>query len=309
MGRSSSTQPIDREGMTRPATRHLEYWQLDVFAEQPLNGNGLCVFPDARSLSAAAMQALTVELRQFESIFLFPGQTPEQFGVRVFTVEEELPFAGHPLIGAAALLHHLYCPSEQAQWLLQLSGKSVPLSSKRCAQGFYAEMDQGLAEFGPVLPLQAVLGFASDFGLSECELDMRYPARVVSTGLPYLLLPVTAVGLAKARQQRLLTEALRQCGAAFVFLLDVDGHEGRTWDPAGLVEDVATGSAAGPVAAYLVRLGLHAAEAAFSLSQGRFVGRPSRLDVCVGADERVRVGGAVQLLARAELLVDPGRLG
>ena len=79
------------------------YWQLDVFAERPLTGNGLAVFDDASTLDDAAMQAWTRELRQFESIFLLPGDDPRAFGARIFTLEEELPFAGHPLLGAAAL--------------------------------------------------------------------------------------------------------------------------------------------------------------------------------------------------------------
>ena len=287
----------------------MHYWQLDVFAQQPLNGNGLSAFADASGLSSAAMQALTIELRQFESIFLMPGATAEQFSARIFTLEEELPFAGHPIIGAAALLHHLHQPAEHAQWTLHLQSKTVQLRSRRLAQGFYAEMDQGIAEFGQELSAEAARAFASAFSLSDAEQDSRYPATVVSTGLPYVLLPVTAAGLAKAKQTRLLDLELLECGAAFVFLLDIDGLEGRTWDSAGQVEDIATGSAAGPVAAYLVRHGLRAAEQAFSLNQGRFLQRPSRLDVCVSSDGQVRVGGHVQLVARAELLIEPALLG
>ena len=95
---------------------------------------------------------------------------------------------------------------------------------------------------------------------------------------------------------------LAALGAAFVFLLDVDNREGRTWDNAGLVEDVATGSAAGPVAAYLVELGKARRGETFELHQGRFVGRPSLLEVRVGDDDQVQVGGKVQLLAHAQLL-------
>ncbi|WP_134624329.1 PhzF family phenazine biosynthesis protein, partial [Pseudomonas aeruginosa] len=73
------------------------YWQVDVFAERPLTGNGLAVFDDASALDDAAMQAWTRELRQFESIFLLPGDDPRAFRARIFTLEEELPFAGHPL--------------------------------------------------------------------------------------------------------------------------------------------------------------------------------------------------------------------
>lgn len=286
----------------------LVYWQLDVFAERPLAGNGVAVFPDARQLTPAAMQALTRELRQFESIFLLPGSDPQVQGARIFTLEEELPFAGHPILAAAALLHHLQDPATDAEWTLQLTAKSVRLLTRRQERGFYAQMDQGVAEFAAQLaPAQAQV-IAEAFGLSSAQLDRRYPASVVSTGLPYLILPVTAQGLAQARQQRTLDAELATHGAAFVFLLDVDNHEGRTWDPLGVIEDIATGSAAGPVAAFLVEHGLHRRAAPFSLNQGRFLGRPSRLDVCLGSDDRVSVGGSVQLLARAELRVDPREL-
>ena len=286
----------------------MQYWQLDVFAERPLAGNGLAVFDDARGLSASAMQGLTQELRQFESIFLLPGATADTFSARIFTLEEELPFAGHPIIGAAALLHHLHSPAEHADWQLQLTAKTVQIHTQRLTQGFYAEMDQGVAEFGAQLSAVQAAEFASAFGLDHGEQDLRYPATVVSTGLPYVLLPVTGAGLAKAKQQRALDLELLACGAAFVFLLDIDAREGRTWDPAGVVEDIATGSAAGPVAAYLVAHGLAPRGTPFQLNQGRFLQRPSRLQVCVGQDDRVRVGGHVQLLARAELLVDPATL-
>lgn len=286
----------------------MQYWQLDVFAERPLAGNGLAVFDDARGLSASAMQGLTQELRQFESIFLLPGATADTFSARIFTVEEELPFAGHPIIGAAALLHHLHSPAEHADWRLQLTAKTVQVHTQRLAQGFYAEMDQGVAEFGAQLSAAQAAEFASAFGLDHGEQDLRYPATVVSTGLPYVLLPVTGAGLAKAKQRRALDLELLACGAAFVFLLDIDAREGRTWDPAGVIEDIATGSAAGPVAAYLVAHGLVPRGTPFQLNQGRFLQRPSRLQVCVGHDDSVRVGGHVQLLARAELLIDPASL-
>ena len=173
----------------------MQYWQLDVFAERPLAGNGLAVFDDARGLSASAMQGLTQELRQFESIFLLPGSDPQVQGARIFTLEEELPFAGHPIIGAAALLHHLHSSAAAADWQLQLTAKTVQIHTQRLAQGFYAEMDQGVAEFGDPLSAVQAAEFASVFGLDHGEQDLRYPAAVVSTGLPYVLLPVTGVGV------------------------------------------------------------------------------------------------------------------
>ena len=286
----------------------LVYWQLDVFAERPLAGNGVAVFPDAHQLTPAAMQALTRELRQFESIFLLPSSEPQVLSARIFTLEEELPFAGHPILGAAALLHHLQGQTTEAEWTLELAAKSVRLLTRRQARGFYAQMDQCVAEFAAQLDAAQAQLIAEVFGLSGAQLDNRYPATVISTGLPYLILPVTAQGLAQAKQQRTLDAELAAHGAAFVFLLDVDNREGRTWDPFGVIEDIATGSAAGPVAAFLVEHGLYRRAEPFSLNQGRFLGRPSRLDVCVGSDDRVSVGGKVQLLARAELQVDPREL-
>ncbi|WP_330114964.1 PhzF family phenazine biosynthesis protein [Pseudomonas sp. JS3066] len=284
----------------------MEYWQVDVFAERVLAGNGLAVFPDASELTATAMQELTRELRQFESIFLAPLDAPNAFSARVFTVEEELPFAGHPILGAAALLHHLHGGKSDASWLLHLPEKQVRIATRRQNKGFYAEMDQGPAVFGKVLDEAAADTFAAAF---SSERDRRYPAQVVSNGLPYLLLPVTSAGLAAAKQRESLDDALAGIGAAFAFLMDVDAREGRTWDPLGVVEDIATGSAAGPVAAWRVAQGLDPADKPFALAQGRFLGRPSRLDVCVTAAGNVLVGGEVQLLAHARLLPTPADLG
>jgi PhzF family phenazine biosynthesis protein len=286
----------------------MHYWHLDVFAERPLTGNSLTVFPDARGLSTEAMQGLTRELRQFETIFLEPAPAAAEYSARIFTLEEELPFAGHPILGAAALLHHLHGGADTTEWRLRLAAKSVQVQTRRQATGYHAEMDQGQAEFGVELSASQAQAFAEAFSLGAMELDERYPARVVSTGLPYLLLPVTAEGLVRAKQKLELDAELERIGAAFVFLLDVDAREGRTWDPLGVVEDIATGSAAGPVAAFLVEHGLHRRGERFVLNQGRFLGRPSRLEVCVSEEGRVSVGGAVQVLAKAELVVGMAEL-
>ena len=96
------------------------YFHVDVFATGPLTGNGLAVFLEAATWSAAAMQRLTQEMRQFESIFL-ANVSATGAAARVFTVEEELPFAGHPLLGAAAVLHHTQAPRETAcSWTVRV---------------------------------------------------------------------------------------------------------------------------------------------------------------------------------------------
>jgi len=274
------------------------YWLMDVFAERPLTGNGLTVFPDASGMSGDLMQSLTRELRQFETAFLQPTAEPDLFGCRVFTMEEELPFAGHPILGAAALLHHLHGGETAAQWRLRLPEKEVSVETVRIGHAFTARMDQGIPSTIGELSAEDAQWFADAF---SAEPDARHPARVISTGLPYLILPVTAAGLAGARQRHTLEPRLAASGAAFVYLLDVDAREGRTWDPDGFVEDIATGSAAGPVAAYLHDIQRAPDGDIVTISQGRFAGRPSRMTTRRTDDGRIEVGGDVHLVAVADL--------
>ncbi|WP_310017454.1 PhzF family phenazine biosynthesis protein [Microbacterium resistens] len=279
----------------------MRYWLVDVFAERPLAGNGLTVFPDASGMSTELMQSLTRELRQFETAFLQPSADPARFDLRVFTMEEELPFAGHPVLGAAALLHHLRAGETPARWRLRLPAKEVVVDTSRLGDAIQARMDQGAPSFIGELAPEDTRWFADRF---SAERDERYPAQVISTGLPYLILPVTAAGLAAARQRQSLEPRLSAIGASFVYLLDVDAREGRTWDPDGVVEDIATGSAAGPVAAYLHRTRHTPVDETVTVHQGRFAGRPSRMSTRVSADGRIEVGGDVQIIAAADLLAE-----
>jgi trans-2,3-dihydro-3-hydroxyanthranilate isomerase len=136
------------------------------------------------------------------------------------------------------------------------------------------------------------------------------PLQVVSTGLRYLVVPVVG-GLAEARIVRTdFADLLGHYGAQFVYVLDVQAREGRTWNNDGVLEDVATGSAAGCVGAYLARHGVVPVDEDFVLRQGRFVGRPSRLVVRPqgrpDALHNVRVGGGVSMVARGTLDTLPG---
>jgi trans-2,3-dihydro-3-hydroxyanthranilate isomerase len=277
----------------------LRYFQVDVFAPRPFSGNGLGVFPEAASLSAAQMQTLTQELRQFESVFLAPAEE-RTTRARIFTVEEELPFAGHPLLGAGAVLHHLAGAQGDYSTLLQLAGgRRLEVRSSRTGDSFLVEMEQGCTAFGPPLEVAAL---PEALGLRAADLHTELPVQVVSTGLPYLLLPLRQ-GLERARVlHRDLEGLLSSLGAKFVYLLDVGAREGRTWDNRGAVEDVATGSAAGPAAAYLVQHGQARPGEWVTLAQGRFAGRPSALEVQVAASGDVTVRGTVHLVGEGQWL-------
>ena len=294
------------------ALQGLEYRHVDVFTRKALSGNGLIVFPEADGLAPEMMQRITREMRQFESIFLAPTAEIHRVGARVFTMEEELPFAGHPVLGAACVLHErLYYvgdAEERAEWTLELPVGPVQVSTTRREGWYEATMDQGQPQFGATLDAEMVSQMLAALNLEESDLYPGLPLEVVSTGLPYLLVPL-ASGLERAAIVRPGFEALlASVGAKFVYVLHLPTREGRTWDNDGRVEDVATGSAAGPVGAYLVRHGLAAAGAEITLQQGRFLGRPSQMRVRVegadgadGADGEIAavyVTGDVRMVAR-----------
>ena len=278
----------------------LEYRQVDVFAEKPLSGNGLAVIVTEEQLDSALMQCLTRELRQFETIFLFGSSHSNAFSARVFTMEAEVPFAGHPALGAAAVLHER-AGGVEYRCHLALPAGTVELASRRDTWGYDVTMNQGRPVFGQTIPASDERIWLGAFGLEEHHRDPRLPICVVSTGLPYLILPVTSPGLTQARISiDDLGAKLATVGASFAYVFDLDRFEGRTWDNEGVTEDIATGSAAGPIAALLVRYGLQGPARQFVLNQGRFVGRPSRMTVEVRSElgHEVILSGPVKMVAR-----------
>src|SRR5438270_908161 len=173
----------------------IPYYHVDVFTDRPFSGNGLTVFTEAESLSKTAMLKLTQEMRQFESIFL-ERVTANQISAYIFTCEEELDFAGHPILGAAATLHDLYRPEEQkAEWEFILNKKTVNVITESGAHSYKATMNQGKATFGKVLDDEETRWLLDSISLNPDDLYPGcYPA-IVSTGLPYLILPLQKNGL------------------------------------------------------------------------------------------------------------------
>jgi trans-2,3-dihydro-3-hydroxyanthranilate isomerase len=285
----------------------LEYSHVDVFSQRPFGGNSLPVFPDSRGLSARQMLQITQELRHFEAIFLEPTDDRNCVRARVFDLFEELPFAGHPIIGAAAVLHHASGQAEPCQWRIELPSKAVTITTERTPLGYFGMLDQGRPEFlGQVAAAEWI---ARAFGLESGDLHPELPLEVISTGLRYLIVPVVPEVLDKARIARDITAGLRSVGAEFAVLFDESTLEVRHWNNDGIIEDVATGSAAGTVGAYRLRHGLAQDAEIFALNQGRFTGRPSTLRVqpegtCSRVD-CVKVGGDVALVGRGILEARP----
>ena len=272
----------------------MKYYHVDVFSNKVFSGNGLIVvFPETQ-LSAEEMQKITREFNQFETIFVFPEDSGE-YPVRIFTVDEELDFAGHPMLGAAAVIHKLYKDNDgNAEVTLNVHGRRVVLNSSVNNPYFSVSMNQGKPEYIKKLDLNDIENVLSAMHLSIEDFAPGYPTEIVSTGLPYLLLPV---------KQEILPSAgifvddfevlLSFIGAKFVYVFDPETLDCRTWDNFGTVEDSATGSAAGPLCAYLVNNGYRKSDEKIIIKQGRFTGRPSLINGWLSPFGEVFISGDV----------------
>ncbi|WP_245908836.1 PhzF family phenazine biosynthesis protein [Mycobacterium neglectum] len=281
----------------------LAYSHVDVFSAVPFGGNSLPVFCEAADLSAEQMLRITQELRHFEAVFLQPADASGTVEARIFDMFSELPFAGHPIIGAAAVLHHRTQDAGAQRWRFELASKTVEVETELAAGHYSGWLDQGRPEFfGTATDRTQV---ARAVNLSEADLDPALPMEVVGTGLRYLIVPVRPGALEKARISRDITELLHGFGAQFAVLLDESAVEVRHWNNDGVIEDVATGSAAGTIGAYRLRHGMVCGGETFTIAQGRFTGRPSVLRVRPEGSpksvESVSVGGDVAFVGHGTI--------
>jgi trans-2,3-dihydro-3-hydroxyanthranilate isomerase len=280
--------------------------QWDVFSSNPLEGNSLAVFSDARGVSDAEMQALAKEMNLSETTFIFPrdSETERARGVRVriFTVQEELPFAGHPTLGTAFALRG---ESGAEVVTLELNVGKVPVRFEEApAQPTFGEMTQVDPVFGMQHDREAV---ARATGLSVDDLDPSLPVETISTGMPFTITPLKS--LASIQRLRVdlrgMDDYLQKTDGKFLYFVCRE-----TVDPAASLharmifyngEDPATGSAAGCTAAWMVAHGVAEPDRRVLIEQGIEMQRPSRIFVRASKrDNRivnVRVGGnAVQVI-------------
>jgi PhzF family phenazine biosynthesis protein len=290
--------------------RMTRYHHVDVFADAAYTGNSLAVFLDPPPLRAGQMLAITRELRHFETIFVTTLTEPDTVRARVFDLSSELDFAGHPVLGAAGVLHEVRGKGEHGQWTFALPAGTVQVTTRLAGGRLSGVLDQGRPQFiAPAAPLVSE-SVAASLGLAAADLDQELPPEIVSTGLRYLIVPVRAGALARARIARPDFDGfLGGLGAQFAYVLDAASMEGRHWNNDGLLEDVATGSAAGCVAGYLRRHQRIPDGEPSGLAQGRFAGRPSRITITAygppDAVSRVTVGGAVTVVGEGTLRTLP----
>ncbi len=257
----------------------MQYYHVDVFSKGPLTGNGLTVLVCNQFPEPEAMLCIAQEMKQYETIFLKKIQDHEYIA-RIFTKEEELDFAGHPILGAAAVIHRTQVGNEKAEILFHLNSKDVAVTSVAIdgEHEYTCSMNQGTAQTIGAISASDYPKLIEPLGLGVEDLASSYPLQVVTTGLPYLIVPIRSglekTGIFSPGYETLVTSY----GAKFVYVFAIDAMEGRTWDFSGL-EDVATGSAAGPLGAYLCTHGVCKEGEEIILHQGRFVGRNSELRV------------------------------
>ena len=298
--------------------------QWDVFSSRALEGNSLAVFFDGRGLSDAEMQAIAQEMNLSETTFILPRdeRTERERGVRVriFTVQEELPFAGHPTLGTAFALRG---DSGVKEIVLDLNVGKVPVRFEEAAGApAFGEMTQVDPVFGVQHDCEAV---ARATGLRVEDFDVSLPIETVSTGLAYTVVPLKSLAIIQTLRVDMnrASEYLEKTGGKFLYFVARE-----TVDPAARLharmlfyngEDPATGSAAGCAAAWMVAHGVAAPDERVLIEQGIEMRRPSRIFVRAAfqnprqdesgnevRDNRVvnvRVGGNAIKVMRAEVFL------
>jgi len=293
-------------------SKHLQFFQFDVFTSSPLDGNPLAVFPNASGLSNDQMQAIAREMNLSETTFVFPRNAAVEkergIRVRIYTVQEELPFAGHPTLGTAFALRG---SSGAAEIRLELNVGTIPVRF---------EDPPGQPAFGEMTQIDPVFGMVHDrkkvaqvTGIPIDDIAPDVPVQTVSTGVPFTILPLR--DLAAARRLRIdqerASEYLAASGGKFFFCVARE-----TVDPSARLharmlfyngEDPATGSASGCAAAWMVEHGIAKPDERVMIEQGVEMKRPGR--IFVSASRRndrvvnVRVGGNVVEVLRGELFI------
>jgi trans-2,3-dihydro-3-hydroxyanthranilate isomerase len=297
--------------MSQPL-RRLTMAQWDVFSSRPLEGNSVAVFLDGRGLTDAEMQAIAKEMNLSETTFILPrdAATEREQGIRVriFTVQEELPFAGHPTLGTAFALRG---QNGAGTVLLELNVGKVPVRFDDTAgQPPFGEMTQIDPTFVMQHDCEAV---ARATGLRAQDFDDSLPIQTVSTGVPFIVTPLKSLAVMRNLQIDLsrAAEYLAHTAGRFFYFVTRETVDRQARLHARMLfyngEDPATGSAAGCSAAWMVAHGVAKPDERVLIEQGVEMKRPSRIFVRAShSDNRVvnvRVGGHSVEIMRGEVFL------
>jgi trans-2,3-dihydro-3-hydroxyanthranilate isomerase len=299
--------------MTQPS-KCLAMTQWDVFSSRPLEGNSLAVFSDGRGLTDDEMQSIAKEMNLSETTFILPRDPATErdrgIRVRIFTVQEELPFAGHPTLGTAFALRG---QNNKKEVVLELNVGKVPV---------HFEDPTGEPPFGEMIQIDPTFVMQHDretvaraTGLRPEDFDDSLPIETVSTGVPFTVAPLKSLAIMQNLQIDLsrAAEYLSKTAGKFFYFVTRETVDPKARLHARMLfyngEDPATGSAAGCTAAWMVAHGVAQPDERVLIQQGVEMKRPSRIFVRAGltsknSDNRVvnvRVGGNSVEIMRAEV--------
>ena len=293
--------------------KNLSFYFVDVFAEEKYAGNQLAVIRNARGLSAFQMQRIANEMHFSETAFILSDEKRNGgYEVRIFTPASEVPFAGHPTLGTAYVIKHSVSDEITDEVILNLKVGQIPVVFKREKRNEETLwMKQIRPTFGKTLDAAKV---SAMLNLSVQEIDSRYLIQQVSTGLPFVIVPLKtldAVKRVRIDKDEHLKLAKETQAEILVFSPETYRKENNLnvrvfVDLYGIPEDPATGSANGCLAAYLSRYKYFGDDAVdVRVEQGCEIGRPSLLYLKAQKRQgeiQVSVGGKVVMVAQGELL-------
>jgi trans-2,3-dihydro-3-hydroxyanthranilate isomerase len=304
---------------------HLKMVQVDVFTDRALTGNSLAVFLDGRGLTTETMQNLARETNLSETTFILPedlsndvsaaragkvSATDAGVRVRIFTVQEELPFAGHPTLGTAFVLRG---QSGAAEIKLNLNVGTVPVRfSEVPGQPVFGEMTQKNPEFGAVHTIDDVARLTN---LGAADFDDSVPIQTVSTGMPFTMVALRSLDAIRRLRLDLdrAGEYLARSNGKFFYFVCREAVDPKARLHARMIfyngDDPATGSAAGCCASWMVAHGVAASDEQVLIEQGLEMHRPSCIFVRATKPDRmrdnyvvnVRVGGNCVEVMRGEV--------
>ena len=298
------------------------YCTADVFTDTIFGGNQLAVLPDARGLTDAQMQAITREFNYSETVFVFPPSNPAYTRrLRIFTPAQEVPFAGHPTVGAAhvlASIGEIALTGAETKIVFEEGIGPVPVTIRaRGKEPIFAQLSVAkLPEAGPQAPTRTTLAEILSLDPSDIP-GGSTPPQALSCGLPFLIVPLRnrdAVARARVKLDR-WEEVLKPFWAPEILVFSKDAeHEGhdiraRMFAPGlSVPEDPATGSACATLAGYLAQRDPRTdGTLRWVVEQGFEMGRPSILDIeadkLFGSVTAIRVGGASVMVAEGTLRI------
>ena len=300
--------------------RAVPFVQLDVFTRKPFTGNPLAVFPDASGLDSGLMQKIAREMNLSETTFVLPPTKPKaDYRVRIFTPAQELPYAGHPSVGTGwhlAANGRLKPKAPTTRFHQEVPAGVLPIDFDVDSKGRPAKVftTQARPKFGKAL--KARRRVANALGLDESDLSQKLPIQLVSTGLPWLIVPLRGSEALDRARPKLSEFAGPNALPENIYPFTLEGApagadtESRGF-PTREFEDPVTGSASGCLGAYLVQNGLVPARKGLARlvnAQGRHLDRPGRATVEVTVDAKgaplvVRVGGPAVEVLRGEVQI------